>query len=69
MNQKQALLSYLKNHKGGITQFTAVMELGILRLSERIRELENDGIKIIRVKMHAVGRYGHAVHPTKYKLA
>lgn len=68
MNQRQALLTYLKQHKGGITIWTAMQDLGIARLSERIRELEADGHKFTRIKMRAIGRYGHPVHPTKYKL-
>ena len=69
MNQKTALLKYLKANKSGLTQWTAAEKLGILRLSERIRELEKEGVKIIRKRMTATGRYGNKVSPMKYSLA
>ena len=69
MNQKQALLNYLKNKPKGITQWSAANDLGILRLSQRIRELEDDGVKIIRVREKAIGRYGHTVMPMRYRIA
>jgi hypothetical protein len=65
MNQRDALLNYFKRHKS-ITAWSAMNELGILRLSQRIIELEAEGHKFTRVRMHAIGRYGHPVHPTKY---
>lgn len=49
MSQKQRILKYLKNHKR-ITQWSAI-ELGVLRLSERIRELEADGVNIVHVPL------------------
>jgi len=42
--QNQRLLAYLKKHRKGITTLEAVLELGILRLSERIREIKNVGV-------------------------
>ncbi len=40
--QNQRLLAYLKKNRKGITTMEAMTELGICRLSERIRELEKD---------------------------
>jgi len=40
--QNQRLLAYLKKNRKGITTLEAFTELGICRLSERIRELEGD---------------------------
>jgi len=39
-SQCQQLLSYLRKHKNGITTMEAFSQLGICRLSERIREIE-----------------------------
>jgi hypothetical protein len=47
MTQKAALHKYLKTHKR-ITVWTAMADLRVLRLSERVRELEADGVKIKR---------------------
>lgn len=69
MNQKTALLKYLKAHPSvGVTQWTAAEKLGILRLSERIRELEREGVKVVRQRMTATGRYGNPVRPMRYML-
>ena len=38
--QNQRLLAYLRKNRKGITTMEAFTELGICRLSERIRELE-----------------------------
>ena len=69
MNQKQALEQYLKKNKSGITVWTAQDILGITRLSERIRELESEGKKILREPTKGVNRYGHAMRIMRYKLA
>ena len=66
MNQKQAVLQYLKRHKRGITQLEAVVKLGILRLSERCRELESEGYRIGRETEKKIGAYGHSVRYTRY---
>lgn len=55
MNQKEAVLKYLTTHKQ-ITQWTAAFDLRCLRLSERIRELERDGHKILRRRISKDGK-------------
>ena len=45
MSQKKQILKFLKTGQY-ITPFVALQICGSLRLSERIRELEADGIKI-----------------------
>ena len=77
-SQNQRLLAYLKSHKRGITQGEAHIHLGILRLSERIRELESIGTYsiygfdadyiILRERERVKGRYGVAT-VTRYRLA
>lgn len=68
MNQKQAIIKYLKTHRAGITTWTG-FELGVTRLSERIRELEADGHKIIRTPVTGTNRFGNPVRVIKYRLA
>lgn len=68
MTQNQALLSYLKRHKKGISTLEAVVKLGILRLSERCRELEAQGYNIVRQYEKKIGTYGHTVKYMRYWL-
>lgn len=65
--QNEALLKYLKTHKG-ITQWDAADKLGILRLSQRIVELENQGHLIFHERMAKENRYGHRVGFVRYSL-
>ena len=68
MNQREALIKYLRRNKSGITVWTAMQELGIARLSERVRELEAAGYAFHRNTLTGEGRYGHPVSVIKYKL-
>lgn len=68
MNQKQALLKYLRNHTG-ITTWLAVEQLGIACLHKRIKELESDGYKITRKWLAGQNRYGNQIRVIKYCLA
>ncbi len=68
MNQREALVKYLRRNRTGITVWTAMQDLGIARLSERVRELEADGYEFHRHTLTGDGRYGHPVRVTKYKL-
>ena len=68
MNQKQTVLRYMKTHKKGITAWMGA-ELGILRLSERIRELEADGVKINRIPVVSKNRFGTTSRIIRYQLA
>lgn len=66
MNQQTAIIKYLRRNRG-ITTWTA-MEIGVARLSERIRELEAKGYKFQRERLRGEGRYGNPVHVTKYRM-
>ena len=55
MNQKAKILQYLKTHKR-ITPWSAMYELGCLRLSERIRELEAEGMVFYRERLRKQGK-------------
>jgi len=46
MSQKQSILAYLKKAKKGITPIQALSKFDCMCLSERIRDLRNDGHKI-----------------------
>jgi hypothetical protein len=66
--QKVRLLKYLQKYKSITTQ-QAMSQLGILRLSQRIIELEEDGVKInhlARVKVKNL--FGEDCYVTKYVL-
>lgn len=67
-NQKEAVLRYMRQHRTGITTWSA-MGIGVTRLSERIRELEAEGHKIKR-KWSEIekGRYGNPVRVMRYML-
>lgn len=67
MNQKQALLNYLKRNQG-ITTWVAFDQLGICCLHKRIAELEDDGHKFTREPLYGEGRYGNPVRVIKYRL-
>lgn len=62
------LLAYLEG-RGTITTLEAQTELGILRLSERCRELERMGIPIFHeAQMPVLNRFGQTCHVTRYHL-
>lgn len=65
MNQKERVLQYMQEF-GSITPVQAFADLGIMRLSARIFDLEADGVQIGRQTEKAKNRYGEAVHYTRY---
>lgn len=65
--QNTALKAHLIAHKS-ITQLNATINLGILRLSERIREIELDGWRISHDTRCDLNRYGKPVRFTEYVL-
>lgn len=50
MTQKEEVYRYLLEY-GSISQMEAYLKLFVCRLSERIRELESDGISIVRTRV------------------
>ena len=66
MTQNAKLLNWLET-KGPITQLTAFNALGVCRLSERIRELEQLGYTIEHTLVEAPSRDGTA-HVMQYRL-
>ena len=67
MTQKTMVFQYLQDHVG-ITSLEAINNLGVLRLSARIKELRDEGHKIINVRHDTVNRYGSPCHYDEYRL-
>jgi hypothetical protein len=66
--QNTRLLEWLQSHNT-ITTLEATHELGIQRISERVRELEDEGYPIWHEAQVVVpNRYGQTCHVTRYHL-
>lgn len=68
MTQKERLIRYLKDNKS-ITALEAVRELGILQLSARLVELENEGYVFDKKPESSKNRYGESVNYIRYSIA
>ena len=67
--QNSRLTSYLRRSgSSGVTQVSALTNCGIMRLSERIRELEAMGFEFHRERLDIRNRDGNICHPMKYVL-
>ena len=65
--QCQRVLDYIEEF-GGITQFEAMKELGVMRLASRISELKKQGYEI-KSTMHGVkNRFGETCWVKQYTL-
>lgn len=67
-SQSDKILAYLKKHNG-ITNYDAINEFGILRLSARIFDLRQRGYNITNVYREVVDRNGMTVRYVEYRLA
>lgn len=65
MNQRERILKYLETHRG-ISQAEAYDAFGCLRLSERIRELDDRKYKVEKVWEEDLNRYGEKVRYVRY---
>lgn len=64
--QKEEVLAYMRDY-GSISTFEAYTELGVTQLGARIKELENTGWQIGRIKKaHISGRTGKTVRYVEY---
>lgn len=61
------ILEYLHQH-GGITQYEALLELGIMRLASRMSELKKRGYPVEWEWVKVSNRYGEACRVKRYKL-
>ena len=65
--QSQRILNYMHKH-GGITQFDALKELGVMRLASRISELRRNGYAITSKMVKVKNRYGETCRVKRYSL-
>lgn len=61
------ILNYMRTH-GSITTLEAFDELGVSRLSARIKDLRNSGHPIIGNMVEVKNRYGEKCHVKRYTL-
>lgn len=64
---KPRIIEYMKTH-GGITSQDAFRDLGITRLSARIKELRERGYIITTLMIDGENRYGESVRYGRYVL-
>jgi len=64
---KNRIIEYMKKHKG-ITSQDAFRDLGITRLSARIKELRELGYNISTIMVDGTNKYGERVRYGLYKL-
>lgn len=64
---KPRIISYMKKHRG-ITSQDAFKDLGITRLSARIKELRDSGYNISTIMVDGTNRYGEPIRYGLYKL-
>ena len=67
-SQNDKILAYLANHKT-ITSLDAVREMGCMRLSARIADLERRGVRFIHQPVIVENRYGQKCRVMSYALA
>lgn len=68
MTQRERILRYL-NENGSITALEAVKELGVMQLSARLIELENQGYVFDKAREQSKNRYGERVDYIRYSIA
>lgn len=65
MTQKDRVMEYIKRF-GSITGAEAFLDLGIMHLPRRIKDLEEEGVRIKRETASAKNRFGEKTHFTRY---
>lgn len=65
--QCQRILDYMEQN-GGITQFEAMIDLGVMRLASRISELKKEGYEIQSKIIAVRNRYGEPCYVKEYRL-
>ena len=65
--QCERILDYMYAH-GGITQFDALNELGVMRLASRISELRRNGFDISSKMVKVNNRYGETCRVKRYSF-
>lgn len=67
MTQEKRILQWLRDNQT-IDPIQALSELGIYRLGARIKDLRNQGYRIVTERVANVNRYGEKVQYAKYRL-
>ena len=67
MTHCQRILLYMREH-GGITSLEAFNDLGVARLSARIKDLRTRGHRIDGKTVAVKNRHGETCHVTRYTL-
>lgn len=65
--QVERILDYMRQF-GGITQFEAMRDLGVMRLASRISEMRSAGHTIESDMVAVKNRYGENCYVKRYKL-
>ena len=65
MTQRDSIITYLLTH-GSITTAEAFSELGITRLSARMKEIIDSGVKITKSSEEVKNRYGETARVIRY---
>ena len=66
MTQKERIRKYLDDF-GSITQLEAIRDLGIMRLTARIWEMQRDGEPIVTEWETGKNRYGDSTRYARYR--
>lgn len=67
-SQNDRIIAYM-NQFGSITQYDAMMDLGVLRLASRISDLRRLGYPIISKREAVKNRFGEKSYIKRYSLA
>lgn len=65
--QCERVLKYLQEN-GKITQFDAMIELGVLRLAARINDLKNSGYLITSLMVKVKNRFSEDCRVAEYRM-
>lgn len=65
--QNERIIDYIKRF-GGITQFEAMQDLGVMRLASRISDLKRLGYPVESERIVVKNRYGEECRIKRYKL-
>lgn len=68
VTQKERVLTYLLEHKEGITSLKAFELFGIMQMPKRIFDLRSDGWNICSISKVGLNRFGQPVSYVVYKL-
>lgn len=68
VTQKEKVLTYLLEHKEGITSLKAFELFGIMQMPKRIFDLRADGWNISSTPKDGLNRFGQPISYVVYKL-